>query len=67
MSFKTRNDSNIVAVHAIRKPKNFENSFSENSKQKQNFQSDFAPHWLTSRNPKTQLRQLLKTCIGKQC
>ncbi|MBE4579611.1 hypothetical protein BOO30_19120 [Vibrio navarrensis] len=67
MSFETRIDSNFVAVHAIRKPENFENSFSENSKRKQNFQSDFAPNWLTSRKPKTQVRQLLKTRIGKQC
>lgn len=67
LSFKTRIDSNFVAVHALWKPVNFENSFSANSKQMQSFQSDFAPNWLTSRNPKTQLRQPLKTRIGKQC
>ena len=67
LRFKTRIDSNFVAFHAILKPVNFDNSFSENSKRKQNFQSDFAPNWLTSRNPKTQLRQLIKTCAGKQC
>ena len=67
LSFETRNGSNFVAVHAIRKPKNFENSFSENSKRKQNFQSDFAPNWLTSCSHKTQLRQQLKIHVGKQC
>ncbi|HIH0900821.1 TPA: hypothetical protein ACYHPJ_003011 [Vibrio cholerae] len=49
------------------KPVNFDKSLSENSKRKQNFQSDFAASWLTSRNPKAQLRQLLKACVGKQC
>ncbi|EPJ2218389.1 hypothetical protein ACTFUH_003520, partial [Vibrio cholerae] len=49
------------------KPVNFENSFSENSKRKQNFQSDLAPNLPTSRSPKTQLRQQLKTRVGKQC
>ncbi|KYN87684.1 hypothetical protein ATY36_02980 [Vibrio cidicii] len=67
LRFKTRNDSNFVAFHAIWKPKNFDKSLSENSKRKQNFQSDFAPNLLTSRNPKIQLRQQLKTRIGKQC
>ncbi|EOU2464922.1 hypothetical protein ACNTOD_003924, partial [Vibrio navarrensis] len=57
LSIKTRIDSNFVAFHAILKPVNFDNSFSENSKRKQNFQSDFAPNSLTSRNPKIQLRQ----------
>ena len=52
LSFKTRNDSNFVAVHALWKSVNFENSFSENSKRTQNCQSDFAANWLTSRPPK---------------
>ncbi|WP_196387756.1 MULTISPECIES: hypothetical protein [Vibrio] len=64
---KTRIDSNFVAIHLLWKPVNFENSLPENSKRKQNFQSDFAPNWLTSSNPKIQLRQPLKTRVGKQC
>ncbi|WP_193154517.1 hypothetical protein [Vibrio navarrensis] len=67
MSFKTRNNSKFVAFHAILKPENFDRSFSANSKQMQNFQSDFAPNWLTSRNPKTPLRQPLETHVDKQC
>ncbi|WP_229651788.1 hypothetical protein, partial [Vibrio parahaemolyticus] len=67
LSFKTRIDSNFVAFHAIWIPENFNKSLSENSKRKQNFQSGFAPNWLTSRNPKTQLRQQLKTRVIKQC
>ncbi|KGK15101.1 hypothetical protein DC58_04410 [Vibrio navarrensis] len=65
MSFETRIASNFVALHAIWKPENFDKSLSENSKRKQNYQSDFAPNLLASRNPKTQLRQPLKTCIDK--
>ncbi|EPR4994990.1 hypothetical protein ACU6DI_004083, partial [Vibrio navarrensis] len=42
-------------------------SLSENSKRKQNFQSDFAANWRTSRSPKTQLRQLFETHVDKQC
>ncbi|MBG0761938.1 hypothetical protein BOO22_21305 [Vibrio cidicii] len=55
--------------HFIRfeNPENFDKSFSEKSKRKQNFQSDFAPNSLTSCNPKIQLRQQLKTRIVKQC
>ncbi|WP_391857489.1 hypothetical protein, partial [Vibrio cidicii] len=49
------------------KPVNFVASSLENSKRKQNRQSDFEPSLLTSRNSKTPLRQLLKTCVGKQC
>jgi hypothetical protein len=49
------------------KPVNFDNTLSENPKQKQNFQSDFGPNLLASRNPKIQLRQLLKIRSGKQC
>ncbi|MBE4575765.1 hypothetical protein BOO36_18360 [Vibrio navarrensis] len=48
------------------KPVNFDKSLSENSERKKNCLSDFAPNWLTSRNPKIQLRQRLKTRIGKQ-
>ncbi|MBE3654949.1 hypothetical protein BOO93_20235 [Vibrio navarrensis] len=33
----------------------------------QNFQSDFAANWLTSCNPKPQLRQPLETHVDKQC
>ncbi|WP_226982288.1 hypothetical protein, partial [Vibrio navarrensis] len=32
-----------------------------------NFQSDFAPSRLSSRNLKAQLRQQLKNHVGKQC
>ncbi len=67
LSFETRIGSNFGAFHAIWKPGIFDKPLSENSKQKQNFQSGFAPNWLTSRNPKTPLRQLLKICVGKQC
>ncbi|WP_212590326.1 hypothetical protein, partial [Vibrio cidicii] len=67
LSFETRIGSNFVAFHAIWKTENFEKSLSENSKRKRHFQSDFAPNWLTSRKSKTQVRQLLKTRIGKQC
>ncbi|WP_391857291.1 hypothetical protein, partial [Vibrio cidicii] len=42
LSFKTRIDSNFVAFHVIRKSENFDKSLSENSKRKQNCQSDFA-------------------------
>ncbi|EPN8463171.1 hypothetical protein ACT31I_003980, partial [Vibrio cidicii] len=52
LSLKTRIDSNFVAVHLLWKPVNFEKSLPENSKRKQNFQSDFAPNWLTSVEPK---------------
>ncbi|MBE4583299.1 hypothetical protein BOO90_19340 [Vibrio navarrensis] len=67
MSFETRIGSNFVAFHAIWKPGNFDKSLSENSERTQNSQSDFAPNWLTSRIPKIQLRQLLKTRVDKQC
>ncbi|WP_252973599.1 hypothetical protein [Vibrio navarrensis] len=67
LSFESRIGSKFVAFHAIWKPENFNKSLSENSKRMQNFQSDFTPLWLTSSNPKIQLRQQLKTRIDKQC
>ncbi|EIZ4627457.1 hypothetical protein MPV88_004413 [Vibrio vulnificus] len=67
MSFETRIDSNFVAFHAILKPVNFDKSLSGNSKRKQNFQNNFAANLLTSRKPKTQLRQQFKNHVGKQC
>ncbi|MBE4579675.1 hypothetical protein BOO32_19400, partial [Vibrio navarrensis] len=67
LEFENLNRLKLCGCSFALKPVNFENSSSENSKRKQNFQSDFEPSLLTSRNPKTPLRQRLKTCVGKQC